>query len=167
MDSTTVRVAGLFLVCAGLVSGACEPGSRFDDAAAIPPPAGIINGAAETGWDGVGALTVLVGGSYGGSFCTATLIDEEWLLTAAHCVLGDSEFTPTPETTRFYVGDDARPTGSFGLPASGALHEVIEFHVHPDYADPPDPDHDLALVRLAAPLTGVPLTAVKIGRAHG
>ena len=76
-------------------------------------------------------------------FCGGTLIDPEWVLTAAHCV-ADTE----PAEFRVVLG-------AFRLSGGGSVRQPIEVRVHPDYDGDATHGADIALVRLSAPVLDI------------
>lgn len=80
--------------------------------------------------------------SPGNWFCTGTLIDKDWVLTAAHCVAGE---TAASVKIRF---DDANINDTTG----GRVVAVAEIHGNPGFNDNAW-DNDIALIKLAESVT--------------
>ncbi|HUS26960.1 MAG TPA: serine protease [Kofleriaceae bacterium] len=75
-------------------------------------------------------------------FCTGTLITDQWVLTAAHCMEGE---TPAKLHVRFDTNDANNGT-------NGHAVAVAEIHSNPAFNFDAW-DNDVALIKLAAPVT--------------
>jgi secreted trypsin-like serine protease len=85
----------------------------------------------------------------GNWFCTATLIHERFVLTAAHCVEGE-----TAATIKIRLDDtDINDT------SGGSEVEVVAVHGHPGY-DGVAWDNDIAIIELKTAATGHAITPV-------
>jgi len=90
--------------------------------------------------------------------CTGSLIDENIVLTAAHCVPSNED------QARLRVAFSVDPICTIEADGKGALRRVEKVVVHPKYnAMTEDSDYDLALVRFSgvAPSGHVPFRLVK------
>ena len=109
--------------------------------------------------DGIGVVTPqIVGGSAApegqhrwiasiqrkGHFCGASLIADRWVVTAAHCVVGEKA-----KKIKVWIGghDLRRPGG-------GVTAKVVKIHLHPKYDDD-TLRNDLALLELASPIAAL------------
>jgi len=143
-----VRTLGLALT----LLAACQqtPGGDATATAELP----IVNGSIEMGWPSVGALTAYYPpswGGYAGAFCTATLIQPQWALTASHCLYDQDGYLIQPNQTRFFLGNDARRSNTYNGPVDGTLYQIDAVYPHPSYSDS-TLSNDIALVHLASPI---------------
>jgi len=117
--------------------------------------------------DGEHPSVVLVGSPV---FCTATILHENWLLTAAHCWDGtDLSVDPTGVPLWSWVLEADRLPDDFNstIPESADPRgiEIDAVFIYPEYEsygfspnsiaiNPEHSVHDVALIRVATPLTG-------------
>jgi hypothetical protein len=105
----------------------------------------IVNGVLTSGFASTGALLRGSDAGAAGSWCTGTLIGCGTFLTAAHCLVRD----PMPANYKVFL-------------MHGGVAAADEIIVHPDY-DPETASADVAVVKLAAPVSGIAPTALNHG----
>jgi len=111
----------------------------------------------ETPWQ-VALLTEGQGTQFERQFCGGSIIDEYWILTAAHCVTG---LDPSQLQVIAGISDlDANPATNSDV----QVMEVTQIISHPGYVDGLSFENDVALLRLATPidLSGSKASAVPL-----
>jgi secreted trypsin-like serine protease len=98
----------------------------------------------------VALLQSAVADRYFAQFCGASLIDDDWVLTAAHCVTDDNGFPRSASEIDVLAGqNDLSGTGGQRIRAQRIV-------VHPNY-DIFTLANDIALIKLSAPLNIEPV----------
>ena len=143
----------------GVVSGVSEAETGRDDDLV----SGLVVGGADTEITEVPWQAALLNShldekhdsGFADQFCGATVVSEEWLVTAAHCVDEGKQASEVEVA----VGK----TSLFDI-ASSDRHQLSEIVVSPSWDDSEGIGPDIALLRLAAPLVldGVSVAAARL-----
>ena len=119
---------------AGVATAVSLPGPRIIggttvDAATVPWTVALLHSATANGFDA--------------QFCGGTLINPEWVLTAAHCVPAT---TPSAVNVAWGISD-------LNAITAGDRHALSQIIVHPQY-NAAESTSDVALLRLTTPVPG-------------
>lgn len=104
---------------------------------------------------------------HGGShFCGAVIVNDNWAITAAHCLIFDGVGELDPSMVRLRVGFTSMSSNQ------GYYHNISDLIIYPDYDDDQH-QYDIALINLSSPIDLENENMASVGRvtqddaAHG
>ena len=95
----------------------------------------------------VALLQAGIASNFQAQFCGGTLVDEFFVVTAAHCIT-EANGTVSPKASIRVL------TGTQDLDHGGTRHVIEQIVRHPDYNDNTT-DYDIAVIKLKTPATGI------------
>ena len=135
--STSVIMKSLVVIAAGFGLSACGRGLG-SGASSVQTPANdpsIMGGTEVSETDPIAKVTAILFDTQQGAMCTASIISDEWLITAGHCV---EDTRPEDLVVIFSTDFDALSKISGGIEQKKAAarkmaRPVLDFVQHPDY----------------------------------
>ncbi|GAA4934721.1 trypsin-like serine protease [Streptomonospora halophila] len=158
MRGWTRALTGAALAAAVSLGALTQAGAAQADETAEPPTPKIIGGQpADQPYPFVGSLQYERDGNPDHHGCGAALVDERWMVTAAHCVVTEGEGSDPyklrdPDIFHVRLGSNDRTAG-------GTVVKLDDIVVHPDYVYYTDHEEgrDIALLKLDSPVDVEPV----------